>query len=278
MAKKSGAGGIIVLALVLGVITAVLLGSYLRTQADKEKKNWQPVVVAAQDIPARTKVTRDMVRVDHYPKELIAENIFTKPEEVEGRFTKEGVKSKEQIRKGDLLVDGQASTLALKVREGFRAVAISIDEVRGVGTAIQPGDHVDIIATFQDQRTRQVITKMILQNVLVLFVDRGRTEANGQQGGATTSISLEVKPEQTELVKAAERSGTLNVTLRPVQDAAVLATQGVGDRELTGGQPSMDQTTANAQTPVLIMPPSSPARPKAEITIIRATEERTISP
>jgi pilus assembly protein CpaB len=140
MAKKSGAGGIIVLALVLGVVTAVLLGSYLRTQADKEKKNWQPVIVAAVDIGARTKITRE-------------------PEEVMDRFTKDAIRAKSQLRKSDLLAEGQASTLALKVHEGMRAVAISIDEVRGVGTAIQPGDHVDIIATFQDQRTRQVITR-----------------------------------------------------------------------------------------------------------------------
>jgi Flp pilus assembly protein CpaB len=119
---------------------------------------------------------------------------------------------------------------------------------------------------------------MILQNVLVLFVDRGRTDANGGQGGATTSISLEVKPEQTELVKAAERSGTLNVTLRPVQSAEVLATQGVTERELTGGQAAPDQPAQTTQTPVLIIPPSSPSRPKSEITIIRATEERTITP
>jgi len=277
MARKSGAGGIIVLALVLGVVTAVMLGSYLRSQADKNKANWQPVVVAAQDIPSRTKITREMVRVDHFPKELIAEGIFTKPEDVENRLTKDAIRAKEQIRTSAVLAEGSTPTMAYKVHDGMRAIAISIDEVRGVGTSVQPGDHVDIIATFQDARSGQVITKMILQNVLVLFVDRGKTETDGKSG-ATSSISLEVKPEQTELVKAAERSGTLNVTLRSVQDTTIVPSEGVTAREIGGGQPLPEQSGQTDRTPVLIIPPSSATRSKPEITIIRATSEQTISP
>ena len=274
MARKSGAGGIIVLALVLGVVTALLLGSYLRRQAGEEKANWLPVVVA-QDIPARTKILREMIRVERFPKDLIAETIFTKPEDVENRLTKDGIRAKEQIRENALFSEGSSPTMAYKVHDGMRAIAISIDEVRGVGTSIQPGDHVDIIATYHDGRTRQIITKMILQNVLVLFVDRGKTETDGKTG-ATTSLSLEVKPDQTELVKAAERSGTLNVTLRSVSDVAIVSSEGVTERELGGGE--AEPTGQTERTPVLIIPPSSGSRSKPGITIIRATEEKTITP
>ena len=275
MARKSGAGGIIVLALVLGVVTALLLGSYLRRQAGEEKANWLPVVVAAQDIPARTKILREMIRVERFPKDLIAETIFTKPEDVENRLTKDGIRAKDQIRESALFSEGSSPTMAYKVHDGMRAIAISIDEVRGVGTSIQPGDHVDIIATYHDGRTRRIITKMILQNVLVLFVDRGKTETDGKTG-ATTSLSLEVKPDQTELVKAAERSGTLNVTLRSVSDVAIITSEGVTERELGGGEP--EPTGQTERTPVLIIPPSSGSRSKPGITIIRATEEKTITP
>jgi len=277
MARKSGAGGIIAAALLVGVITAVMLGSWLRSKEQGVKANWLPVVVAAQEIPARTKITREMVRIDHFPKELIAESVFTKPEELENRITKETIKPKEQIRKGDILGVGESATLALKVADGMRAIAISVDEVRGVGTAIQPGDHVDIIATFQDQRTKQITTKMILQDVLVLFVDRARTDADAKQG-ATSSVTLQVKPEQTELVKAAERSGTLNVTLRPVRDREIIPSEGVTERELGGAQPLPEPTMQTDRTPVVIIPPSAATRQKPEITVIRGTAEQTITP
>jgi len=106
-------------------------------------------------------------------------------------------------------------------------------------------------------------------------VDRGKTETDGKTG-ATTSLSLEVKPDQTELVKAAERSGTLNVTLRSVSDVAIVSSEGVTERELGGGE--AEPTGQTERTPVLIIPPSSGSRSKPGITIIRATEEKTITP
>jgi len=59
-----------VLALFFGVITALLLGQYLRKQAEGKKENWLPVVVASQDIGSRVKITGEMVRIEHYPKEF----------------------------------------------------------------------------------------------------------------------------------------------------------------------------------------------------------------
>lgn len=276
MARKSGAGGIIALALVLGVVTAVLLGHYLQKQSEQDKKNWQPVVVATQDIAARVKITRDMVRVEHYPKDLIAEGIFVKPEDVVDRMTKDAVRAKEQIRGSALLNVGQGPTLAIKVHEGMRAVAIGGDEVRFVGTSVQPEDRVDIIATYQDPRTHQELTKMILQNVMVLAVNRGKTDADGKEG-ANTSMTLEVTPEQTELVTAAERSGTLRVSLRAVHDPNVVESRGVDARDFAGGKANAETNSAPDRTPVIFIPASN-ARGRSEITIIRGNEEKTIAP
>lgn len=275
MARRTGAGGIIALAVVLGVVTAFLLGSYLRKQAEKDKEHWQAVIVAVQDIPPRSKVTREMVGIEHFPKNLIAENVFTKPEDIVGRVTKDSIKAKEQIRGGDLLDQGQAATLAIKVHEGMRAVAIGGDEVRFVGTSVQPGDRVDIIATYLEPRTRQELTKMILQNVMVLAVNRGKVDADGKEG-ANSSMTLEVTPEQTELVTAAERSGTLRVSLRAVRDANVVDSPGVDSRDFAGTRQTGESTPMVEKTPVFIVPPSGSSRGRSEVTIIRGNEEKTI--
>jgi pilus assembly protein CpaB len=278
MARKPGAGGIIVLALIFGVITAFLLGAYLRKQADKEKENWQPVVVAALDIPERTIVKREMIQEDHYPKELIAENVFVKVSDIEGKMTKSAIKKKDQIRRTDILAEGEIPTLAIKVRPGMRAVAIGASEIIAVGTSIQPGDRVDIIATYQDPKTRQEMTKIILQNVPILMVNRGKTSAD-DKGGANSSMTLEVTPEQTELVTAAERSGTLRVTLRAVNGEEIVATPGVGARDLNSGpQASPEGATPPEKTPIFIVPPpSSAGRARPEIEIYRGTDQKTVT-
>jgi pilus assembly protein CpaB len=274
MARKSGAGGIIVLALVFGVVTAVSLWAYLKKEGEKQTR--QPVVVAINDIPARTKITREMVSVEMYPKDLMAPDVFTKADDVINRVTKDKIKGKNQIRETDLLGEGQSATMAIKVHEGYRAVTIAANEVNSVGNMVQPGDRVDILATYQDPRTRLEVTRMILQNVPVLFVDRGRTDAEGKQG-ATSSMTLEVTPEQTELVKAAERRGTLAVTLRGVQDLNVIPTEGVTAQDLGIGQAPPEPTTTVEKTPVFIVPPSPNPRTKSGVTIIRGTEEKNVA-
>lgn len=277
MAKKGGAGGVILVAIVLGLATAYLIWAYFRKMDEQSRKNWQPVVVARQDIKARTKVTRDMLELTAFPKELIAENSIGKIEQAENRMTARDIRSKEQVRNNDLVQEGMVPTLAYKVPEGMRAIAIGAGEVMSVGTSVQPGDHVDIVATYHDPRTRQELTKMLMQNVLVLAVNRGQTEAGGKEGGAASSMTLAVKPEETELVAAADRQGALRISLRPVNDNKVVSTDGVTTRDFSGARVQEEAPAAPKTQPVFITPPSS-SRQRAEVTVIRGTAEQTVSP
>jgi len=279
MARKPGASGIILLAVVLGIVTAVLIWKYMRGQEQLNRANWVPVVVAAIDIKPRTKITREMVRFEKFPSELVAETSLRRIEDAVDRTTQTDIATKDQVRSTSLLAPGQNFGLALKVPEGMRAVAIAGDEVRFVGTSVQPGDHVDIIATYFDPRTKQDVTKVILQNLLVLAVNRGDTEAGSKGGGAQSSMTLAVKPEQTELLKAAERSGTMSVTLRSHKDKDILQLTGVTPRDLAagtgqGGESAMVETNDTGSTPIIFVNPQGRPPPKeTEIKVYRGTSE-----
>ncbi|MCG3148855.1 MAG: hypothetical protein PCFJNLEI_02304 [Verrucomicrobiae bacterium] len=286
MARKPGASGIILVAVVLGIVTAILIYKQLDKMAAKEKANWVPVVVAAMDIKSRTKITREMVRFESFPKELVAETAILRIEDALDRTTQTDIAIKDQVRSTSLLAPGQSFGLALKVPDGMRAVAIAGDEVRFVGTSVQPGDRVDIIATYFDPRTKQDVTKIILQNLLVLAVNRGETEAGGKGGGAQSSMTLAVKPEQTELLKAAERSGTMSVTLRSFKDKEIIQPVGITPRDLAAGavqgeEPTSPEATGpeatdNRSTPVIFVNPQNRATPKeTEIKIFRGADERS---
>jgi pilus assembly protein CpaB len=272
-----------VVAVVLGLITAYLIWSYLRKQEEKNRKNWQPIVVALVDIKPRTKITRDMIKLEQYPKDIIAENAFSKPEDVEGRMTQKEVNAKAQIRDTDLVGKDQSPTLAFKVPEGMRAIAVACDEVKAVGTSIQPGDRIDILARYQDTRTRREVTKMILQNVLVLAVNRGVTDAGGKEG-ASSSMTLAVRPEQTELIAAADGAGALRFVLRPVNAKEIVTSAGVGAGDLDSSRaveelpptPTAAPSSEGTMTRVIIPVPAQQRRP--EMTIIRGFEERTVTP
>jgi pilus assembly protein CpaB len=276
-----------VVAVILGLITAYLIWSYLRKAEEKNRKNWQPVVVAVVDIKPRVKITRDMIKLEQYPKEIIAENSATKIEDVENRLTAKEVNAKAQIRASDLVTEGQAPTLAFRVPEGMRAIAVACDEVKAVGTSIQPGDRIDILARYQDRRSRQELTKIILQNVLVLAVNRGVTDAGGKEG-ANSSMTLAVKPEQTELIAAADGAGALRFSLRSVRDDKIIPSEGVTGGDLGAGsraaeEPTLPPTSTQASTStpevtkIFIGIPANTQR-RAEWSIIKGSEEKTITP
>jgi pilus assembly protein CpaB len=277
MAKKPGAGGIILAAIILGLIAIYLIWNIERKREMQAKKYWTQVVVAQQDIPARSKITREMITLTGYPKELVATGALTDPKEVEGRLTLARIRAKDQIHGSDLVAEGQAPTLAYDIPQGMRAIAIQAGEVMAVGTAIKPDDRVDILATYTDPNTHQQTTQMILQNVLVLAVNKGETDAQGKQG-ANSSMTLAVKPEEAELLTAADRAGALRLALRGVQDKTIIPSTGVNARDFPGRRTfemSAQPPDAGRATPIIINPP--PGRQRSEIRIYRGTQEQTVT-
>ncbi|HXI82746.1 MAG TPA: Flp pilus assembly protein CpaB [Verrucomicrobiae bacterium] len=275
MAKKSGAGGIILIAVVLAIAAIYLVWNMKRQQDLQSEKYWTEVVTALQDIPARTKITREMITLTRYPKELVIDGVIRNPQEADGHTTLVRIKAKEQIRTSDLLGQGQAPGLAFDIPPGMRAIAIGAGEVMAAGSSVKPGDRVDILATYTDPVAHQETTQMILQNVLVLAVNEGVTDQQGKQG-AKSSMTLAVKPEEAELLTAADRAGALRVALRGINEKAVIASQGVGTRDFLGPNTLRFSTTAPdtlKSTPIIISPPRN-QRP--EIKVYRGSQETTV--
>jgi pilus assembly protein CpaB len=114
--------------------------------------------------------------------------------------------------------EGQGFGVAFKIPQGMRAIAIGAGEV--MATGIKPGDHVDLLATYRDPRTTQEVTKVLMQNVLVLAINKGSTDPSRKivAGG---SLTLAVMPEHAELIAAADGAGALRISLRPMRDESI---------------------------------------------------------
>ena len=110
-----------------GQLTAVGSGVQPGVQPTKD---WIPVVFALVDIPARTKITREMLVLIQYPKGLIADGAILDPKQVEGHFSRVRISAGVQIRVSDLLGEGQPSNGEGKssnpcdIPEGMKALVI----------------------------------------------------------------------------------------------------------------------------------------------------------
>jgi pilus assembly protein CpaB len=275
MAKKPGAGGIILVAVILGLVTAYLIWSYLRKLDEQSRKNWVSIVVAKVDIKPRTPITPDMIELRDTPPDMVAPDAIKDRKKAENHMSINRIKAKEQLRDADFVAGGDTASLAFEVPAGMRAISIGAGEVQSVGTAIKPNDKVDILATYVDPVNRQETTKTILQMVTVLAVNKGQTDANGKEG-ASSSMTLLVTPEQAELLTAVDRQGTLRIALRPPSEEKKIESPGVTIRDIRGGMTEAPAPSATGSaTPVII---SMPRQQSEVISVYRGVQREEVSP
>ncbi|MBR2904859.1 MAG: Flp pilus assembly protein CpaB, partial [Lentisphaeria bacterium] len=124
--------------------------------------------------------------------------------------------------------------LTAKIRPGFRAISIPVNQYTSVTGMIQPNNYVDIIATFrfperQGDKALDTITLTILQHVKVLATgtDTG-VIASGSHGTARSTsygtVTLELTPKEVEMIvftlqKAG--AGSLTLSLRHYEESRI---------------------------------------------------------
>ncbi|ABI57505.1 Flp pilus assembly protein CpaB [Alkalilimnicola ehrlichii MLHE-1] len=147
---------------------------------------------------------------------------FSDPEEVIG------LRVEAPIQEGELLTAPRfsvASQVSRGLLPGERAVAISVDDVIGVGGYLSPGDRVDVML-YLSQRGVGEIGRLLHPNIRVLaygedlaippdgVVDRRDEEGTQRQRGARTAV-LALPEEDVATLLLADSAGTLRLAARP---------------------------------------------------------------
>ena len=214
---------ILLLALFMGVITTVLFFYYMkeiRTEATVQEETVQ-VVRAKETIAQNQIINRDVL------EEVEVPNINVHPQTVKDITTVEGKYASATIEKGEILLAHQfkdqkeeATLLSKKIKEGYRAVSIEIPFEHSVSNLIEPGDFVDIVVsnkTVNVDGKDAFISELIYSNVSVLAVGRKMKATENEQGTYVeySTITLEMKPEDTAPLIQSSENGSIHFTLNP---------------------------------------------------------------
>ena len=205
--------GVLMLAPVFGVLSAALVLAFLNSRGgDDSALNdalnsgaSESAVVVTRDIPAGTRVTSDMVGVANVPVPALLAGRVQKQEDVVGKVTTAPLFKDEQVIAAKITTFEGQNTLAYKVPDGMRAIAVQVPhEAWIVGGLIQPGDRIDFVGLTTLMRTDpltgsdrpDVVAGIIAQNVEVLAasqvavkkvvnVDAQKAAASGATPAAT---------------------------------------------------------------------------------------------
>ncbi len=229
---------------VLGISIATFGGAYFFFNAwqsppavvvQAPKLETDQVLVASEDVQLGMVMAENMVTWQTWPKAAISEQMIVKSagpnelDEIKGSMTRLSFMRGEPIRRDKLVKGGQGGFMSAILPSGMRAVAIKIDG-GGDSTAggfILPNDRVDVVQIFRDEeasRTRGIevlTTRTILANVKVLAIGQILQDDNGKKVAVGSNATLELTPEQSELIVLAQHTGggNLHLLLRSLVDS-----------------------------------------------------------
>ena len=197
------------------------------------------VLVASKEIAPGRALDVASVRWETWPQTSVADAFITKTEQpdtgkaVEGFIVRAPLVEGQPITEAFVVRADQAGFLAALIKPGMRAVSIVVAPETGAGGFILPNDRVDVILTrdLPDEGTNKNIrSDTILRDVRVLAVDQtSQTQVSKEaQWAIGKTATLELTPNQSEMVGQAAREGTLSLALRALGDNRQLPTYALG--------------------------------------------------
>ena len=239
---------------ICGLVAAVLVFVIVARANNDEGDGARSVVVAKQDIPAQSRLIADMLEVKTLPEDEIDPEAFTARSQVVDRITGVPVAAGAQMLPS-MVSNKAGDSLTFKISPGKRAVSIEVKEAVTAGGNVQPGDTVDvlgILALSKDADINSVLavfapgaqpvvtplnntdlnlTTTILESVKVLAVGQSlaeseentsttatKTETDAESRPKAKSVTLEVTPQQAQLLSLADEYGVLRLSVRPFGD------------------------------------------------------------
>lgn len=222
-------------AVMLGIIAALLSVSYIRQKVDEATAAAKVVVdkitivVPKRDLAvgatlSREDLARRQVPVDFVPADAVTEETS---EQFVGRMVRAPIKAGTPLSASMLVpVYDQFSRVISEGRVGY---TLSVNENNSISGMISPGDRVDILLTYKeekpgsgesDKEKPQERVVPLLENVLVLATGARVNEVPGEEALATSfsSISLELEPHDAERLTMGQKAGDLRVLLRNIED------------------------------------------------------------
>jgi pilus assembly protein CpaB len=162
--------GAFVFAAVAGLLTYGVLTTKASTLTDtKTKQNTRPVVVAAVEIPFRRSIAESELIVINLPADSIPVGAAQAIDQVVGKMSTVDLHEKAPILVEQLVTpDIVTQQVALSVPKGKIVMAVPTDSKLIANRLMRPGDHIDLMATFELEVIRDQGSGKMAESVAML--------------------------------------------------------------------------------------------------------------
>jgi pilus assembly protein CpaB len=248
---------------VAGVVAVVLVHNYISKKISSPLKPTAQIVVAEADIAPGTALAGRLVRVATWPQEIVPSKAVTSVGQVEGRVALTAISKGEPITQSKLAPEGTAAGLSGLLDPNSLAVTVKTDEVSGVAGFVSPGDRIDVLVSMNKAgASGEQFSKIILQNIKVLSKGQVWDQTGDKKPQVVPTVTLEVSPEQAEMLDLARSYGKISLALRNQLNMAHFNTQGVGSSQLAYKTPVVEKVAMKVD-------PSPAPKPSKSVQMIK---------
>jgi pilus assembly protein CpaB len=221
----------------VGLVAMYTVHRYVSAHTKVAVKPMSHLVVAAADIAPGTLLTKSLVKVVTWPRELIPPKAIANLNGIENRIVDTTLNKGEPVLLTKLAPQGTSAGLAGLLGQGKRAVSVRVDDVSGVAGFVHPGDHVDVLADLAKPDSKGHVSKTILQNIVVLTAGQSWERLRDQKPAIVNTVTLVLTNQQAEILNLASNQGRIRLALRNRNDVVPVATKGVDTASLFGAPP-----------------------------------------
>lgn len=254
-----------------------------------------PVVVAAHDIPARTRLTAGWLRVQQVSPSDLPDDAVATLAELSGKVTTEPIAAGKAVTRSAVTAADAALGMAFALPPSQRAMTVALDPADSGEQFARPGDHVDILAT-DEPGSGPAEARTVLQNVRLLAVG-SQTSPDAAPAAPTNGpshVTVAVSPAQAQALVLAAARGKIHLALRAVDDDAVVSVPAFPAaprlREAVRPAPSHSRPRMHRTAPAPPVKPAEEALPlpplpvklslppsHVTVTVIKGSQSQTVS-
>ena len=224
----------LLIALLAGLGAVVMAARWMQGQNSGQGR----IAVANAEIQLGSAITPEMVRMVDWPQSNQPPGVFTEVEKLHGRVVTGTVQRGEPLLEARLAPIGTKGGLSAIVPAGKRAMTVRVNDVVGVAGFALPGTFVDVMVNTQEEGSKnndrdRTISKIVLDRILVLAVAQ-EADRDNTKPKVVNAVTLEVTPQQAEMLDLARSVGTLSLVLRNQAESGEATTVGATKQQLLG--------------------------------------------
>lgn len=267
-----------------------LAASYMTSRLLAERSNVQveeakvKVLVAKAKVPAWAliKEPEKYFEEKEFPESAVPKKALKEIKDVKDQRLSQALGEGEFVL-SEKLVNSEQVGLIAKLPAGMRAIALKVNAESLAGGFVLPGYRVDVVSTLRGGAAESV-SRIILQNMLVLAVDTNATRDNQTTSIIGSTVTLAATPEEAQRLSLAAAMGELRLTLRTPDDTKIVRLPASKWDDLkkptrdASGAPEEEEPTPASVAPPVPPLPSLPAPPKETTPPTTVAQKTPVKP